>query len=161
MSMNGHFANAVLPQARTGGQVPPVRPVAVPAPGSGAPMPPPEPSTPASEVFTGLVVDARGLGALPAMAPKILDEDGKEVYGSAMVSRNYAVQQGMAGYTRDLDVALGSDRVTHNPLTVKGLRTVGPGKSDIVISTRDSSQISSAANNLDFMQKCRVMIVVD
>jgi hypothetical protein len=67
----------------------------------------------------------------------------------------------MAGYSRDLSAAQRNNRVTANPLTVKGLRSVGPGKSDIVISKSDASRILSAAENLLFMQKCRVMIVVD
>jgi hypothetical protein len=95
------------------------------------------------------------------MSPKIVDETGKEIYGSAMVDRQYAVQQGMVGYSRDLSDAQSNTRVTANPLTVKGIRSVGPGKSDIVISNSDASRIMGAAENLLFMQKCRVMIVVD
>jgi hypothetical protein len=112
-------------------------------------------------VFTGLVVDARGLEARPAMAPKVLDENGQEVYGSAFVSREYAVQQGMSGYAKALEAAMGNERVTDNPLTVKGLRTEGPGRCDIVISNADATRIRNAAEHLSFMKKCRVMIVVD
>lgn len=114
-----------------------------------------------SSVFTGMVVDARGLKARPAMSPKILDENGQEVYGSALVSREFAVQQGMSGYAKDLAAALKNERVTDKPLTVKGLRTEGPGQSDIIISNADASRLRSASENLSFMQKCRVMIVVD
>lgn len=118
-------------------------------------------SASASEVYTGLVVDARGLKARPAMAPKILDENGQEVYGSAYVSREYAVQQGMSGYAKDADAAAANPRVTDNPLLVKGLKTEGPGSSDIVISNSDAAKLRSASENLSFLKKCRVMIVVD
>ncbi len=114
-----------------------------------------------SAVFTGLVVDTRGLKAKPAMSPKILDENGQEVYGSAYVSREYAVQQGVSGYAKDLLSAQSNQRVADNPLTVKGLKTKGPGRSDIVISNADASMLRSASENLSFMKKCRVMIVVD
>ena len=41
------------------------------------------------------IIDAKGLNAKPAMSPKVVDENGQEVYGSAYVSREFAVQQGM------------------------------------------------------------------
>ncbi len=114
-----------------------------------------------SAVYTGLVVDARGLHARPAMSPKILDESGAEVYGSMVVSKEYAVQQGVSGYARDLTAAQGNNRVTSNPVTVKGLSAEGTGKSDIKISTDDASKLRSVKENIDFMKKCRVMIVLD
>lgn len=114
-----------------------------------------------SSVYTGLVVDARGLRARPAMSPKILDENGQEVYGSAFVSREYAVQQGMSGYAKTVAAARTNQRVTDNPLMVKGLSVEGAGHSDIVISNADASMLRSASENLSFMKKCRVMIVVD
>lgn len=145
VNMHGGFSQLVLPKDII--QVEPVTPL-VPAQNT-------------SGVLTGLVVDARGLSARPAMAPKILDEDGQEVYGSAFVSREYAVQQGMSGYGKDLASARSNQRVTDNPLTVKGLRTEGPGHSDIVISNADASKLRNASEHLSFLKKCRVMIVVD
>ncbi len=112
-------------------------------------------------VYTGLIVDASGLGARPAMSPKIVDENGKEVYGSAYVSREFAVQQGMSGYASDLAAARQNPRVANDPLIVKGLRVQGPGKSDIVISNADAARILSSSENLSFLQKCRVMVVLD
>ena len=84
--------------------------------------------------YTGLIVDAKGLGIRPAMAPKIIDETGQEVYGSKYVSRDWAVQIGMVGYDKDVSRAKSNDRVTNNPLVVKALRVSGPNKADIVVS---------------------------
>jgi hypothetical protein len=95
------------------------------------------------------------------MSPKVQDENGQEVYGSAFVSREYAVQQGMSGYAKNVDAARTNQRVTDNPLLLKGLRVEGAGQSDIVISNADASMLRSASENLSFMKKCRVMIVVD
>jgi hypothetical protein len=122
---------------------------------------PPAPKAPAGVVYTGLVIDARGIQARPAMSPKILDENGQEVYGSMQVDREFAVQQGMSGYARDLTAAQTNPRVTNDPITVKGLRTVGAGQSSIVISNADAQMINSAAENLTFLKKCRVMVVLD
>ncbi len=148
ISMYGDFSRVLLPQAIL------AFPMETPgaAPGSAAPS---------SAVLTGLVVDARGLGVRPAMAPKILDESGQEVYGSAFVSREFAVQQGMSGYAKELDSARKNQRVTANPLVVKGLRVEGPGQCDIVISNTDAVRLRNSSADLSFLEKCRVMIVVD
>jgi hypothetical protein len=136
---------------------------ASPPPASQPPTvaPPAAPAAPAPVAYTGMVVDARGLQARPAMSPKIIDESGKEVYGSMNVDREYAIQQGMSGYARDLTAAQSNPRVTNNPVSIKGIKTEGPGKSDIVISNADADKIRGASDNLTFLKKCRVMIVLD
>jgi len=114
-----------------------------------------------SPVFTGLVVDAKGLGIRPVMVPRIIDENNQEVYGPAFVSREYAVQQGMSGYARNLQEILDNQRVADHPLVVKGLKTLGPDGSEIVISNADASKLRSTSESLYFMKECRVIIVVD
>ena len=162
MSLHGGFAQLLLPrEIKQIELIKPVIPVI-----KTPPSPPVELSLPvfkpiADVLFTGLVVDAKGISVRPAMAPKILDENGQEVYGSAFVSREFAVQQGMSGYAKEISAAQNNPRVTDNPLTVKGLKTEGPGNSDIVISNADPSKLRSASEHLSFLKKCRVMIVVD
>jgi hypothetical protein len=134
-----------------------------PEPAAPAPAAPAHAVTasPTSVVYTGLVVDARGIGAHPAMSPHIYDEDGKEVYGSANVDRECAVQRGMSGYERDLTAAQSNQRITANSLKAKALKTGGPGKTDLIISNADAAQIRASSENASFMKKCRVMIVLD
>ena len=118
-------------------------------------------AAPQDEVYTGLVIDGRGLQARPAMSPKIFDENGSEVYGTLIVNKNYAMQQGICGYARDLTAAQSNARVTNSPLTVKAVRAQGAGMSEFVISNEDAKLIRSAKQNLAFLQKCRVMVVLD
>jgi hypothetical protein len=158
MSLSGKLTQVILPKAIEQAQkreTPPPPPPAAPEPKPAAPAPA------AAPVYTGMVVDARGLGARPAMSPKILDESGAEVYGSMIVDKEYAVSQGISGYARDLTAAQGNQRVTNNPITVKAVSAEGAGKSDIKIRTAEAQQIRAAADNLSFMKKCRVMIVLD
>ncbi|MEA1945734.1 MAG: hypothetical protein U9N83_00360 [Thermodesulfobacteriota bacterium] len=145
MNLRGGFAQLVLP-----GEIRPLESIRTIASVKNSPS-----------VFTGLVVDTRGLGTKPVMAPKILDENAREVYGSAFVSREYAVQQGMSGYSKDLAATQSNQRVSDNPLTVKGLKTEGVEHSDVVISNADARRLRSASENLSFMKKCRVIIVVE
>ena len=160
MPLLGNFSEAIMPKILD--RKPAVPPPAIaPASPSGRSYTA-EPRKPsAGPVYTGMVVDARGMQTRPAMSPKILDENGQEVYGSVIVEREFAVQQGMSGYARDLTSAQNNARVTNNPLTVKGIKAQGPGKSDIIISNADAAALRSATANLSFMKKCRVMIVLD
>ncbi|QTA86765.1 hypothetical protein [Desulfonema magnum] len=109
-------------------------------------------------VYTGLIIDAKGLGIRPAMAPKILDENGQEIYGTSVVPRECAVKQGMAGYAKSVQNASKNHRVTGKPLTVRGLKTEGPARADIIISNSDAARLKAAGS---LLKKCRVMIVAD
>ena len=95
------------------------------------------------------------------MVPVIVDEKGREVYGPAFASREFAVQEGMCGYSRDIQAANQDPRVIGNPLTVKGLRTADELSATIVISNADATKIKSASEHLSFLKKCRVIILVD
>ena len=127
----------------------------------------PTPAVKASEspsvpvVYTGMVVDARGIQARPAMFPRIFDEDGREVYGLANGDREYAEKQGISGYTHDLIAALSNQRVGANQITVKAVRISGSGKSDIIISNADAQKVRSSAESASFLKQCKVIIVSD
>jgi len=149
MNLSGKLSQAIMPR------------IFDRQPESAPPTPPPAVSAPAGDIFTGLVIDARGLAARPAMSPKVVDENGSEVYGSMNVDRQYAIQQGMTGYARDLTAAQSNPRVTNNPVSVKGVKADGPGKCDIMISNADAEKIRASGDNLSFLKKCRVMIVLD
>ncbi len=155
MSLYGSFAQLFLPQEIK--QIESIKQVAIR--GKTSPSQPSENSH--VKNYTGLVVDATGISVNPAMAPRLLDEDGKEVYGAAFASREFAVQKGMSGYSKDIKSAKTCPRVGINPLLVKGLRTTGPGNCDIVISNADASILRNSSKHLAFLKKCQVIIVLD
>jgi len=148
LPLNGALVDAVLPTQLNG------QPWV-----AGQPLP--STAQPSAAVFTGLIINAKGLGVRPAMAPKVLDEAGNEVYGSRYVSREWAVQMGMVGYDKDINRARTDDRVTNNPLVVKAIKTSGPNKADVVVSAADAAAIQGAAANQNFLDKCKVMFIVD
>lgn len=149
MKLTGALAEALLPKTPPASATPTV-PGAAPTPGAAP-----------GQLYTGLIVDARGLGVRPAMAPKILNEDGKEVYGSAWVNREWAVKEGMVGYLKDPAAAQANPRVTDKPLLVKALKVSGDGRVDTVISNADATALQNASQNLNMLEKCRVVILVD
>ncbi len=109
--------------------------------------------------YTGMIVDCRGLGVQYALAPKLLDESGEEVYGPDWVDRDTATQIGIAQYGND--EAVFGDRVGENPYRIKGLRSAGTNNSDVVIASADAVVLSSTDENLLFMDKCKVAFLVD
>jgi hypothetical protein len=143
MKLTGALADSLLPKG----------PLTQPTGISGAATP--------GQAYTGLIVDARGLGVRPAMVPKIINEEGKEVYGSAWVNRDYAVREGMVGYLKDPAAAQANPRVTDKPLMVKAVKVSGDGRVDLVITNADAAMLHGAAQNLSFLEKCRVIVLVD
>ena len=113
------------------------------------------------EIYSGFIVDARGIGIQPVMAPKILDESRQEIYGPAFVSREIAVQEGICRYETDLASAQGHRKAGGNPLVVKALRTMGVQETDVVICNADALKIRSASEHLEALKHCNVIIVMD
>jgi len=113
------------------------------------------------QIFSGLIIDCRGLKIKPSLSPKVLDEDGKEIYGSAYVSKEWAVKYGIVGYSKSVEKAAKLDRVGDKPGKVKAVKASGDNNTDVVIGKDDAADIRSAAKNLKFLSQCRVILVVD
>ncbi len=111
-------------------------------------------ATPApASAKTGLVVDTLGLKVAPALAPRILDETGKEVYGSAETDKDKA-KAGVAAYTKDIASAQKEPRVGAQPVTVKAIALAQGSASDVVISNDDAKKARDAnlsAGNVVFV----------
>lgn len=116
---------------------------------------------PTTSGITGLVIDTRGLGIRPAMSPRLLDQNGGVVYGPGNYTREYAIQNGVAGYAKGLDRAQADDRVKGNPLVIKGVSASGANKADVVIANSDVMKIQSANSAHNVLRDCRVIFVLD
>ncbi|MEE4264564.1 MAG: hypothetical protein V2I56_17910 [Desulfobacteraceae bacterium] len=154
MKLNGGFSQLILPPEIR--HIEPIKQVLTP-PNYSSPQSRPR----SSEIFTGLVVDARTMRAVPVLAPRILDENLEEVFGPAYVSREFAVQHGVARYTTDIWKAKFDTRVSDNPLIAKALKVLWPGRCDFIISNADAAKLKSASEHLKFLKECRVIIVLD
>ena len=162
MDLFGGFAQLILPG--TIRQVEPIKPLTPSGDNLASSQLEPADSNAAfaeSDIYTGLIVDARGIGVKPTMVPVIVDESGQEVYGPAYVSREYAVQRGVCQYVRWVEAFSDTPRVAPNPLIVKGLRmTTGPCR-QIVVSNADASKLRGSSLHLGFLKQCRVIIALD
>ena len=160
----GNLTRIILPASIT--EVEDVKLPAVVSPSDTSASPPAAHKTapripPTSLMHSGIIVDARGMGAKPAMAPKIFDENGKEIYSYSSVDREYAVRQGTVVYTRDIVSARTNQRVAANPLTIKAVKTDATGKTDLVIGNIDAQRIRGTIQETILLKQCRVIIVLD
>lgn len=168
VSLTGELFDAVVSRG-FGRKVPAAEPAKPAPPMPKAPEPalalkPPAPPTPAvgaSEAYTGLLVDARGLGLKPALAPRLLDEQGKELYASEVLDRSKAVEAGVAGYAKDMVAGSRQARVTDKPLIVKGIKASGDRATDIMIGGEGTKAIQQSEPASHFLQQGRVVVVYD
>jgi hypothetical protein len=112
-------------------------------------------------IFTGLIIDCKGLKLKPSLSPQVLDEDGREIYGSAYISKEWAVKYGMVGYSKAVEDAVKLERVGGTPGKITALKASGQNGTDVIISNTDASDVRSAAKNLKFLSECRVVFIVD
>ncbi len=117
--------------------------------------------TPKPTTITGLIIDAQGLEVRPAMSPTIVDQNGSVVYGQGNFTREYAINYGVAGYSKDLAKAMEDPRVVGNPMVIKATGIEGTNKTDIVVAASDVFKIRDADRTGQFLSNCRVMIVLD
>lgn len=115
-------------------------------------------STEGEAKYSGLIVDATGMGAKPALAPRVKTEAGGDVYGPEMVGPNHLRQHGAARYVRSVEDAKKDPRVGASPLVIKAM-ALGEGGSDIMISAEDAAKLQGV--NLAFMAEARVVIATD
>ena len=113
------------------------------------------------DVNTGVIIDSRGLKTTPILAPKILDEEGKEVYSSSFISSESLGKWGVVEYLRDLPLSQKEKRVGKNPLIVKGIGLAGPRSSDIIISNADAQKIRGLIKDHNFLSNGEAIVVID
>lgn len=153
--------DVMLPMAAPGavsaeGQLPPGFEVAA----ADAPLAPATPAVPGQPI-TGLIIDARGLNIMPSMSPRILGQNGAVLYGPGKYPREFAVAQGVVGYQKNPEAAIGDPRVAGNPVTLKGVGKSGTMGADVIISDSDSQRVSGFDGFADAIGNCRVMFILD
>lgn len=90
------------------------------------------------DLYSGLVIDARGLGIQPAMAPQVMTDKGELFYGARVVDPAVATQQGVGGYASELNSPAVTQRVGNKPLVIKAKGAYGKQKAGVQISTEDA-----------------------
>ena len=113
--------------------------------------------------YTGLAIDARGLGLRTALIPKLLvqiDAEFREIYGGDKCDPEIERTSGVVGYAGSLKEALERDRVGDNPLVVRAIMT-DQIRTGAVVSPADAQLIFTAEKENGFFKKCRVIFIID
>jgi hypothetical protein len=116
-----------------------------------------EPSTAA--VYTGVVIDARGLAIQPALLPRIVDESGQTLYAPEVVDPLLAAQRGYIAYAHAFDQAPTQERIGTHPLVLRAHRVSGEARVDLVLRSTDAAQLRDYPTTQRLLQRCQVLIV--
>jgi hypothetical protein len=117
--------------------------------------------------YTGVVIDARGTGAKPALAPRVLTAQGEEAYSVAYVNKTQTAldtsddKNRIAWYVTSEDAAKTHVRVATNPLMVKAIRAEGANSTDLVIHDADAQLIQLLPENFIFLKQAKVLVILD
>ncbi len=113
--------------------------------------------------YTGLLIDVRGLGLQPSIAPRVLSTEGYAIHGAATVERSLATAYGVVGYDDDIDRAYKSERLggkEANPFVVRATGTAGRYSGDAILDNFDAAQVLQADEVGDFLRQGRVTFLL-
>lgn len=111
----------------------------------------------AKGVYTGLIVDCRGLGLQTAMSPVIKNVNGTKIYGHKNLDVNKINAMGMVDYINDTKK---TTRAGENPLIVKAIALDG-FNSNPVVSIVDSNRILIENHVTNFLKDLKVVFLFD
>ena len=106
-------------------------------------------------VFTGLVVDCRGLGLNSAMSPVIKNKKGEPIYGHKNLDYDMVISKGMVSYTSDIN---SFERAGSKPLIVKAI-SLENFNGNPVISVGDANRVLIENRKSGFLDKMNVVFV--
>jgi hypothetical protein len=107
---------------------------------------------------TGVIINANGLSVTPALAPRVVDDAGREIYGAQVVTADALKKHGVAGYAGSVELAMKDVRVAGKPLVVRAQKLAKAGGSDLVITAEDGAKLTKLAS---LLANGKVIIVTD
>ncbi len=116
-----------------------------------------------SAAYTGVVINAAGMGLEPTFSPVIYDVNGRIVYGIRNLDYDKAISQGMVEYAASLEKATHGSRAGDNPLVINAVGVRGGknsvNKVNVVVSVEDGDRILLASEKSGILQNCAVVFV--
>lgn len=113
--------------------------------------------------YTGVIVDASGMGLMASFSPVIYGTNGRAVYGIQNINYDRAISQGMVGYAKNLASAMNLSRIGSTPLVVKAVQVRGGRNSvnpvNVVVSVEDANKILLANEKSNMLQDGSVVFV--
>jgi hypothetical protein len=110
-------------------------------------------------VYTGVVIDARGLALQPALFPRLVDEQGQALYTPLQVDAAVAAQRGYVAYASTADSPQMELRIGKQPLVLRARRALAPARVDVVMGHADADQLQHSEALQLLLRQCRVVIL--
>ena len=115
-------------------------------------------ATPKSERTSGIVIDARSIYHVPAIVPKIFNENDKLVYGPRHYTRSRSVNRGPMGYAHTMDDGNVRRRVGNNPIVVEAVTS--DDTVNLTVSNLDAERIRDAEKKFGVLTNCKVLVLL-
>lgn len=113
--------------------------------------------------YTGVIVDASGMGLKPSFSPVIYDTNGRAIYGVSNINYDQAISQGMVGYSTSLSSAQTLPRAGGSPLVIRAVQVRGGNNStnpvNVVVSVDDGDRILAANAQSQMLMNGSVVFV--
>ena len=113
--------------------------------------------------YTGVIIDAGGMGLKPSFSPVIYDTNGRAIYGVSNINYDQAISQGMVGYSSSVSSAQTLPRVGATPLVIKAVQVRGGNNStnpvNVVVSVDDGDRILAANQQSQMLMNGSVVFV--
>ncbi len=119
---------------------------------------PPATIPPESKDYTGLLINAEGLNVQECLHPRILMEDGQEVYSQKHVDSQTLVNRHVAGYVKGMEEAKAHDRIKAKPIMIKAIALAKGSQTDLVIQEADAQLVHMDPKHMDFLKQAKVVI---
>lgn len=115
-------------------------------------------SVPKSERASGIVIDARNIYHVPAMVPKIFNENDNLVYGPRHYTRSRSVNRGPMGYAHSMKDGNVVRRVGKNPIIIEAISS--DDKVNLTISNSDAEKIRDVEKKFGLLTNCKVLVLL-
>ena len=115
-------------------------------------------ATPKSERVSGVIIDARNIYHIPAMVPKVFNEEDKLVYGPRHYTRSRSINRGPMGYAHNLEDGNVRRRVGENPLIIEAMSS--EDNTNLTISNADSERVRDVEKRFGLLTNCKVLVLL-
>jgi hypothetical protein len=149
------------PPSGAGALPQPERQPALPKP-TPAQTPPMRPAAPIAQGYTGVVIDARGLGLQPSMSPRLRDAYGNTLWGNLEIAPETVIEYGLAGWARteaELKHPNLRARIGENPLWIRAIRVQGVGRNEVILDSADAERLLRENAVSGFLERLAVVFL--
>ena len=115
-------------------------------------------STSKVDRVSGIIIDARNIYHVPAMVPKVFNEEDKLIYGPRHYTRSRSINRGPMGYAHNMEDGNVKRRVGKNPIIVEAINS--EDSTNLTISKIDSERLRDVEKRFGLLSNCKVLVLL-